>query len=286
VTDQPTSDQPSATNDSDAFPIDLNVARIARLENFLVGGDANFAVDRSVAEELAEAADDRLDGLRGVVVALKAFVDRTVRVLVGDAGVHQLLHIGMATPTGDGGMVHDIALDIAPDARVVYASYDPTTLAHVHVLGKDVPEGAVVHVQSSFGDPQKILRAAAATLDLDRPVAVILPTTLNLVADDTVARRIVDELRDAVVSGSYMALAHTSPDNAPESTAKIIEMLNAALDEPYVLRSEAEIARLLTGFDLLDPGLVPIEDWRNDGGPPVLASGHTVPILGAVGRKP
>ena len=57
-------------------------------------------------------------------------------------------------------------------------------------------------------------------------------------------------------------------------------------DRPYVTRPAAAVARLLAGFDLLDPGLVPIEGWRSDGDPPVLASGHTVPLLGAVGRKP
>jgi len=278
-------DQPSATNDTDSFPIDLSVARMARVENYLVGGDANFAIDRAVAEELADAAADRLDGLRGVIVALRAFVGRAVRHLAGEAGVHQFLHIGMATPTDDE-MVHDVALRITPAARVVYASYDPTTLAHVHSLLHDVPPGAVAHVQSAFDDPRKILGAAAATLDLDRPVAVILPASLNLIADDAVAQRVVDGLRGGLVAGSYVVMAHTSLDIAPESTAKIVEMLNAALDEPYVTRPAAAVARLLAGFDLLDPGLVPIEGWRSDGDPPVLASGHTVPLLGAVGRKP
>lgn len=282
MTDQP--DQPSATNDSDEFPIDIRAARLARVENYLAGGNANFEVDRALAEELADSAEARLDGLRGTIAALKAFVRRATRFLVAEEGVRQFLYIGMATPTED--MVHHVALRIAPDARVVYASYDPTTLAHVRALWRDVPAGAVGHVQGAFDDPQKILAAAADTLDFSRPVAVLLPTTLNLIADDAVAQRIVDELRAAVVPGSALVLAHTSVAIGTEGTAKLIEMLDAALDERYVSRDEAEVARLLEGFDLVEPGLVPVERWRGDGDAQVLASGRWIPIFGAVGRKP
>lgn len=277
-------DQPSATHDSDSFPIDLSVARMARIENYLHGGDAHFAVDRAVADELAATADDHLEGLRCVVAALNAFVARAVRFLAGEAGIDQFLHIGMATPTDDE-MVHDVALQATPRARVVYASYDPMTLAHAHTVRRVGPPGAVAHVQSAFDDPQKIIRAAAETLDLDRPMAVVLPATLNLIADDHVAQTIVDRLRDGIVAGSHVVLAHTTLDDAPESTEKIIATLNQTLDETYVARSATAITRLLTGLELLEPGLVPIEQWRNHDAQPTLASGHTIPILGAVGRK-
>jgi hypothetical protein len=167
----------------------------------------------------------------------------------------------------------------------VHASYDPTTLAHVHELQSNAPEGAVAHVQSAFDDPRKILRGAAATLDLGEPVGVLLPTTLNLIPDDAVARRIVDGLLDAVVAGSHVVMAHTSLDIFAEGTAEVIELMNQALDEPYVSRSEDQIAGLLRGLDLLDPGLVPLEQWRSDGDPPVLPHGQLVPMFGAVGRK-
>jgi hypothetical protein len=79
-------------------------------------------------------------------------------------------------------------------------------------------------------------------------------------------------------------LAHTSLDIAPPSTARIIEMIGSALDEPYVARSADQVSRLLSKVDLMAPGLVPIEHWRNDGDRSTLASGHTAPLLGAVGR--
>jgi hypothetical protein len=155
---------------------------------------------------------------------------------------------------------------------------DPATY---HVIAPGLPR----HLQSAFDTPRKILRAAATTLDLDQPIAIVLPATLNLIADDEVAQRIVDDLRDGVTAGSHLVIAHTSLDIAPESTAKIVAQLNTALDEPYVTRSATAVSQLLTGFDLLEPGLVPIERWPDPDAPPTLASGHTIPVLGAIGRK-
>jgi hypothetical protein len=278
-------DQPPGTNDEGPFPIDASVARLARLEDFIAGGDAHFAVDRAAAEALSEETLTGLEGLRATVEAMRAFVARAVAFLAAEAGARQFLQIGTSVPTP--GMTHDVAWQIAPDARVVYVSYDPTTLAHAHRLEIGAPEqGAVANVFCPYDDPQTILREAAATLDFGQPVVVILPTTLVLIPDGDVARGIVGDLRDAIVSGSHLVLTHTSLDIASERTAKLLERLNQSLDEPYTTRTEAEILELLDGFELLSPGLVPMERWRNDNAPPVLGPDRTVPIYGAVGRKP
>jgi hypothetical protein len=281
-------DQPSDPSDGGPFSVDPNVARLARVENFLAGGEAHFAVDRAAAGSIGEFSPKGLDGLRGLIREVKGFVARAVRVATGEIGVRQFLHIGMSTPTT--GMVHDVAWRIAPDTRVVYVSYDPSTLAHVHSLGSDAAGGAggvVAHVHSSFDDPQRILHEAAGTLDFGSPVAVVLPTTLNLIPDDAVARRIMGELRDAVAPGSCLLFAHTSLDIAPEGTAKAIAQFNDILHEPYVVRTQAGIARLLDGFELIEPGLVPVADWRPDGDRPAPEGQgpRSVPVYGAVGTK-
>ena len=274
-------DQPSDPHDHGPFAIDLSVARLARVENFLGGGKAHFAVDRAAVESIGELFQGGLDGLRELVEVVKAFVARAVTVLTGDLGIHQYLHIGMSTPTT--GMVHQIAARIAPDTRVVYVSYDPTTLAYVHTLETDA-RGTVAHVRSAFDDPQTILHQAAATLDFALPMAVVLPTTLNLIPDDETAERIVNELHAAITPGSYLVLAHTSLDIAPEGTHKAIAQFNKILDESYVTRTEAQLTQLLDGFELIEPGLVPAHHWRPDD-PTARSNGRPVPIYGAVGRK-
>jgi S-adenosyl methyltransferase len=214
---------------------------------------------------------------------LHRFKVRGVRTVANESDVRQFLHVGTATPST--GMVHEDVLPLVPDARIVYASYDTTTLAHVHALWRDAPDGAVAHVHSRFDEPGKILRGAAETLDLGTPIAVVLPTTLNVLTDE-VAQALMDALREALAAGSYVVMAQTSLDIYAEGAADVVELLDAVLEEPYIARTRAEIAHHLEGFDLLDPGLVPIEEWRSDGDPPFLPPGQLIPLFGAVGRKP
>jgi S-adenosyl methyltransferase len=281
--DDAVTDESADSNDDGPFPIDPDVPRLARIRNAISGGDANFTADRTVVKSLADATPSGLAGLQSVIEALNRFKLRAVRTVADESDVRQFLHVGTATSSS--GMVHEHVLPLVPDARIVYASYDTTTLAHVHALWRDAPDGAVAHVHSRFDDPQRILQGTAETLDLGEPVAVVLPTTLNVLTDD-VAQALVDALRGALVTGSYMVMAQTSLDIYAEGAADVVEMLNTILEEPYIARSRSEIAHHLDGFDLLDPGLVPIEQWRSAGDPPFLPEGQLVPLFGAVGRKP
>jgi S-adenosyl methyltransferase len=262
------------------FAIDPSVPRLARVESFLAGGQAHFATDRAAAESIGELVPGGLDGLRDMNDAINDFIARAVTVLSRDLGVRQYLHIAMTTPTT--GMVHHVATKVAADARVVYVSYDPTTLAHVHTLGDDVDDGIVAHVNSPFDDTPRILREAGAVLDLSRPVAVVLPTTLNMIGDDEAIRRVVADLRAAMVPGSYLVMAHTSLDNAPEGTDRALALFNEILGETYVAHTAAEITQFIEDYELLEPGLVPLDDWRPDdpSGPR-----RTVPIYGAVSHR-
>ena len=278
------SDEPEHSNeDGDPFPIEPDVPRLARIRNAISGGDANFSADRTVVKDLADAAPTGLEGLQAVIEALHRFKQRAVRTVAAESDIRQFLHVGTATSSSE--MVHEHVLPLVPDARIVYASYDTTTLAHVHDLWRGAPEGAVAHVHSRFDDPQRILRGTADTLDLSKPIAALLPTTLNVVTDE-VAQGLMDALREALAPGSYLVMAQTSLDIYAAGAAEVVELLNAVLEEPYIARSRSEIAHHLEGFDLLDPGLVPIEHWRNDGDPPFLPEGQLIPLFGAVGRKP
>jgi hypothetical protein len=276
-------DEAGEHNEDGPFPIETDVPRLARIRNAISGGDANFTVDREVVKSLSDATPSGVSGLQGVIEALQRFKTRGVRTIAEESDVRQFLHVGTATSSSE--MVHEHVLPLVPDAKIVYASYDTTTLAHVHDLWRGAPEGTVAHVHSRFDDPQRILRGTADTLDLTKPIAALLPTTLNVVTDE-VAQGLMDALREALAPGSYIVMAQTSLDIYAEGAAEVVEMLNTVLEEPYIARSKDQIAHHLGGFDLLEPGLVPIEQWRNDGDPPFLPAGQLIPLFAAVGRKP
>jgi hypothetical protein len=268
--------------DNDPFSIAPDVPRLARIRNAISGGAANFSADREVVESLTAVTPTGLEGLQGVLEALHRFKGRAVRTIREESDVRQFLHLGTGTPST--AMVYEHLLGIVPGAKVVYVSYDTATLAHVHTLGRDAPVGAVAHVHSRFDDPQRILHGAAETLDFAQPTAVVLPTTLNLVTDEA-AQELIDALRDALAAESYVVMAQTTLDIPTPGTAEIIAVLNSVLDDPYIARGRSQITRHLEGFDLLDPGLVPIERWRPDGDAPFLPDGQLIALFGAVGHK-
>lgn len=277
-------DQPSSPDDHQptVLEIDTRVSRPARLYNYLAGGDGNFAVDREAAEKLAASLPEGMDTVRAAIQSLAGFTERAVRHVVVEAGVDQLLYVGMPVPTGR--EVHEIAQGFCPSARVVYVGNDPVVLAHAHRLRRSTPEGATAYVQGSLREPASIWADAGQTLDLSRPVAVLIPLTLCFVPDEAEPHRVMASLLDPVPSGSHLVITHPTMDiptaGMDEATARLAE----ALEEPYVVRSRDDIARFLDGLDLVPPGLVQIDSWRPP--TPTPPPSPLLPLYAALARKP
>src|SRR5262245_34238037 len=169
----------------------------------MLGGTTNFEVDRAAAEQAA-ALVGGMDLIRAEVRANRAFQVRAVRYLIRDAGIRQFLDIGTGIPSA--GNVHEITLQEAPESRVVYVDKDPVVLAHAHVLLKGVDEGAAVYLQDDVRHPEEILDAAESTLDLDRPVAVMLVGLLHHLRDADDPGDLVRRLMAGVAPGSYLVV--------------------------------------------------------------------------------
>ena len=272
--------------DNDPFAIDTSVAHAARIQNYLAGGDGNFAADRDAAAYMSDVLPGGIDAARASVRSLASFMSRTVRYLAGEAGIDQFLSFGVAVPTTT--KVHEIAQKVSPGSRFVYVGNDPVVLAHAHSLRTSTDDGATAYIHSALSDPQSILVEAGATLDLSRPVALLMMGTLNFVHDADDPHGIVACLLDAMPSGSCLAVAHASYDLEAANMADAAERLSKALREPYVVRSKAEVSRFFDGLDLLEPGLVPIDQWRPTETRPAPAppTGRPTPIYAAIGRKP
>ncbi|MFJ8919191.1 SAM-dependent methyltransferase [Streptomyces sp. NPDC102415] len=253
-----------------------DIAHNARVWNYWLGGRDNYSVDRVVG--------DRVTGLYPsigeVARADRAFLGRVVRHLAGDAGVGQFLDIGTGLPTVDN--THEVAQHTAPDARVVYVDNDPIVLAHARSLLSSSPEGATEYVDADARDPERILRAAGHTLDLRRPVAVMMLGILNFVLDTGEARGIVTTLMDALPPGSHLVLTHPTLELGGEGNEAAMRFWNENATPPITARSRDEFALFLDGLDLLEPGIVSCSRWRAG------ASGRTPEVaqFGAVGRKP
>ncbi|WP_182904677.1 SAM-dependent methyltransferase [Microbispora sp. H13382] len=97
---------------------------------------------------------------------------------------------------------------------------------------------------------------------------------------------------DAVVAAHGRALLEGDPRvrflrgdlRRPEEMARAGDVYGNA-NAPFEARPGARIARFFDGFDLVEPGLVPLNEWRpGDDAPP--PRGGFVPVLGGVARRP
>lgn len=259
--------------------IDTEVAHQARMYNYLLGGSVNFEADRRMVAYAAEAYGG-IDNARATMRANRDFLVRAVRWLAGEAGVRQFLDFGTGVP--DEGNVHAVARSCAPDASVVYVDHDPVVLAHAHQLLQGMER--TDYVLSDVRDTATVLERANRTLDLDRPVAVTCAAVLHVIPDDE-AYRIIDEVVQRIVPGSFLALTHVTGDVQPERMAETVRRMNELSAETYLLRSHDQVARFFTGLEMVEPGLVPINRWRPEAGSGATGAGD-LSFYGGVARKP
>jgi SAM-dependent methyltransferase len=261
--------------------IDISVPSVSRIYDYYLGGSHNFEVDR----EAARTAMEFMPGLPKIMQANRAFMRRAVRYAV-DQGVTQFLDIGSGIPTF--GNVHEVAQQANPDARVVYVDHDPVAVAHSRAV-LEGNAGATV-LAADLRAPRDILHSpeVRGLLDIDRPVALLLVAVLHFVEDADDPYGAVAELTEALAPGSLLVVTHASWDGMPiprEQAGGTVDVYREKVRNPLIMRTPDEVAKFFDGYELVDPGVVPMPLWRPEAAPeeedPYTFAGHV-----GVGRKP
>ena len=238
--------------------IDTGKANTARVYDYWLGGSNNFLADQDAARAML-AVDPTL---RAAVRENRAFLGRAVRYLAGEAGIRQFLDIGSGIPTERN--VHEVAQEIAPDARVVYVDSDEVAVAHSRLLLRDNPAATII--QADLREPEKILAdpATQLLLDLSQPVGLLLVAVLHFIPDEEDPWGIVARLRDALAPGSHLVVCQACSEAKPELASATMKAYEGRVAARSALRPSADIRRFFDGFDLIDPGLVYLPEWRPD----------------------
>ncbi|MBO0788592.1 MAG: SAM-dependent methyltransferase [Actinobacteria bacterium] len=257
--------------------MDASVPHSARIWNYWLGGKDNYEADRVAGEQFRQV----FPAIADIARASRHFLARAIRYLAADAEIRQFLDVGTGLPTADN--THEIAQRIAPAARIVYVDNDPLVLAHARALLASTTEGKTAYIDADLRDPARILAKAAGTLDLTRPVALILNGVLGHLPDLAEARAVVRHLTGGLPSGSYLALMDgtSALSGAPAEAAQ--EGYNESGALPYVLRTPAEIASFFEGLELVEPGVVSCPRWRPEATP--VGEPAEVDAFGGVARK-
>jgi hypothetical protein len=259
--------------------IDVRRANTARVYDYWLGGTHNFLADQDLGRAIA-AVDPNI---REIARANRAFLGRAVRFL-GDAGIRQFLDIGSGIPTQ--GNVHEVAQQADPGTRVAYVDVDPVVIAHSKAILTGHQNTAII--DADLREPEKILAAPATRrlIDFSQPAGLLLVAVLQFIAEADDPWQIAATLRDALAPGSYLVLCHGTDESKPTVAQAAEKVYNSSVATQIHMRSRAQILRFFDGFDLVDPGLVYIPQWRPDS--PADVPGDPSKFWGLVGvaRKP
>ncbi|MEU6712292.1 SAM-dependent methyltransferase [Nonomuraea sp. NPDC046802] len=227
--------------------VDPHIPNAARMYDYFLGGKDNFQADRDLADMVLKAMPEVRIGTR----ENRALIGRVVQYLC-EQGITQFLDLGSGLPAQEN--VHEVAHRFAPEARVVYVDNDPVVATHGRALLADPNRVAMV-----LGDvrrPEEVLAdpEVRALLDFNRPVAVLMMFILHLISDEDNPQGTVAGYRDALVSGSYLAISHATNDVGSQKIDRVVDFYRKANVE-FTPRPGKEIGAFFGDFELIPPGL-------------------------------
>lgn len=255
--------------------VDVTRPSVARMYDYFLGGSHNFEADRAAAKQVEQI----FPGVAQSAQANRSFLRRVVRHLMAQ-GVDQFLDLGSGIPTV--GNVHEIAQHDNQSARVVYVDMEPVAVSHSNALLADNPNANAL--LADLRATSTVLAGARELLDFSRPVGVLIIAALHFVPDTDSPHEAVTEYMSALPSGSYLAISHATWDtlSAEErAEADQIAKIYSSSDNQLTMRTRAEVTRFFDRMEMLEPGVVAVNDWRPDSFDDAHAG-----IYGAVARKP
>ncbi|MFC5749539.1 SAM-dependent methyltransferase [Actinomadura rugatobispora] len=255
--------------------INTEVPHSARIWNYWLGGTDNYAVDRAAGDQYVAVYPQ----IKELARAGRYFLARAIRFLTAEAGVRQFLDIGTGLPTVDN--THEVAQRIAPETRVVYVDNDPLVLAHARALLTGTAQGATTYIDADLHHPEKIIERARPSLDFSQPIGLMLMGVMGHIIDNTEAHSIVARLVDALPSGSHLTLYDSTDDDPTFNKAQSGYDDTGAV--PYVLRAAEFVTGYFDGLEPVEPGIVPLGQWRPEIEP---FERKNDPTLCGVARKP
>lgn len=257
--------------------IRTDIPHSARVWNYWMGGKDYYEVDR-IAGDAGIAIDPEITTM---AVGSRKFLIRAVRFLAEEKGIRQFLDIGTGLPTMQN--THEVAQTVAPDSKIVYVDNDPLVLTHARaLLTTTTDEGVTTYLDADYNQPELIVADARHILNFTRPLAVMFMGVLGHARSSEDMRRIAHTVLGATPSGSYLILWDGTDDS--DAYVQLCHDYTDTGGVPYTPRPRAEIRAVFDGLELVEPGFVPITQWR----PESDDTGEAPPVsaYGGVARKP
>jgi SAM-dependent methyltransferase len=256
--------------------VDMDEPSVSRVYDAYLEGGANYRADRTFADRIREAVPD----VGELAVANRRFLARGVEYAVRQ-GVDQIIDIGAGVPSI--WQTHHVARALNPDTRVVYIDHEAVAYQALKTVADEDP--GLSAVRADLRDVQAVLHDPATTelIDYSRPVVLVMGLLLHFVSDSDDPAGMLRRYREAVAPGSYLVISHDTGDGR-ETAMKQLAALYTEMGRPVVLRNHTEMAALVDGFDLVEPGIVHMPLWRPSDDDPVFEEPEQSCVYALVAR--
>lgn len=120
---------------------------------------------------------------------------------------------------------------------------------HVHANALLTGSGTTSIVLADLRDPDAILANPKiyALIDFSQPVALLLVAILHFITEKEKPARILSAFREALPTGSYLALSHATADFRPAAAQQAADVY-AQANSPVTLRIRAQVAAFFGGI--------------------------------------
>lgn len=233
----------------------------ARIYDYFLGGENNYAIDREFAKRQEELVPD----IGACMRSNRAFVGRAVKAALA-AGIRQFVDIGSGLPSQ--GQAHEVADAVAPgEARVVYVDKEPIAHAHSEILLDRHADPERHHALiGDFLDTDALWRSVLQTglIDPAEPTCLLVTALLHFMSPAQQPEQAMAFYRNKAAPGSMLVLSHGYNELGSDE-ADTVAANYARTTDQATLRDRTEFAPFFGDWELLDPGIVWTVEWRPDG---------------------
>lgn len=219
---------------------------VARVYDYLIGGDHNFAVDRAAGDRVAENIPIAVQGMRLNRLFLEYVVEDMVR-----AGLREFIDLATGLPTE--GAVHE---RVPEPARIVYNDHDPEVVAYSRQIIGDRPN--IHYVESKIEDIETILAVAERAFGSERRVGIIMIGVAYFIDDDSL-RRVFERLHAWAMPGSLLAVSSFDVNENDPGWQRTREMYDR-MGSRFYPRTRAHLLNLAHNWQPYQHGLEGLEE--------------------------
>ena len=257
----------------------------ARMYDYYLGGTANFQIDREAVDRIVEVVPE----IRDAAWANRGFLQRAVGWMTR-RGIRQFIDLGAGMPTQR--CTHEVAREVAPDARVLYSDNDPGVIAQGSEILAGVRDVAIV--EADFRHPEQLLGhpMTAQLINFQEPVGLLIVAVTQFISDADDPWSLVARYLDALAPGSYLALSAPTADHmASWKLDRILDVYASSTIPVVTARTKNEISRFFGGLEIAspyrgaEPGLVSTGLWDCED-PDAAESDGSYSFYAAVACKP